>query len=152
MLHDVGKIGIPDYILQKPGPLTSTERRLMQTHTVLGEQLLRGVTFLQERGLEIVRSHHERWDGRGYPDRRVGDEIPVTARIFAVADALDAMTSDRPYRPALTWAAATREIEAESGAQFDPEVVDAFRARDRGLRSIRRTLTAGQLVGALSVN
>jgi ribonuclease P protein subunit RPR2 len=152
MLHDVGKIGIPDYILQKPGPLTSNERRLMQTRTVLGEQLLRGVTFLQERGLEIVRSHHERWDGRGYPDRRVGDEIPVAARVFAVADALDAMTSDRPYRPALTWAAATREIEAESGAQFDPEVVDAFRARDRGLRAIRRTLTAGQPVAAFSAN
>jgi response regulator RpfG family c-di-GMP phosphodiesterase len=144
VLHDVGKIGIPDQILQKPGPLTGTERRLMQTHTVLGEQLLRGVTFLQEKGLEIVRSHHERWDGRGYPDRRGREEIPVAARIFAVADTLDAMTSDRPYRPALTWAAAKREIEAESGGQFDPEVVDAFLARERSLRAIRRSLTADQ--------
>jgi HD-GYP domain-containing protein (c-di-GMP phosphodiesterase class II) len=114
----------------------------MQTHTVLGEQLLRGVTFLQEKGLEIVRSHHERWDGRGYPDRRGREEIPVAARIFAVADTLDAMTSDRPYRPALTWAAAKREIEAESGGQFDPEVVGAFLARERSLRAIRRSLTA----------
>jgi response regulator RpfG family c-di-GMP phosphodiesterase len=142
MLHDVGKIGIPDHILQKPGPLTSAERRLMETHTVLGEQLLRGVTFLQRKGLEIVRSHHERWDGRGYPDRRGGDEIPVAARVFAVADALDAMTSDRPYRPAMTWAAAAREIEGQSGRQFDPAVVEAFRGSDRTLRRIRRQLTS----------
>jgi response regulator RpfG family c-di-GMP phosphodiesterase len=148
VLHDVGKIGIPDHILQKPGPLTSPERRLMQTHTVLGEQLLKGVTFLHERGLEIVRSHHERWDGRGYPDRRVRNEIPVAARIFAVADALDAMTSDRPYRQAMTWAAAAREIEAQSGGQFDPAVVEAFRTRERNLRAIRRKLTTPTPVAA----
>jgi ribonuclease P protein subunit RPR2 len=141
MLHDVGKIGIPDHILQKPGALTDAERRLMQTHTVLGEQLLRGVTFLQGKGLEVVRSHHERWDGAGYPDGRGGSEIPVPARVFAVADALDAMTSDRPYRPAMTWSAAGREIEAQSGGQFDPAVVEAFRARERMLRRIRRQLT-----------
>ena len=76
MLHDVGKIGIPDHILQKPGALTDAERRLMQTHTVLGEQLLRGVTFLQGKGLEVVRSHHERWDGAGYPDGRGGTRSP----------------------------------------------------------------------------
>jgi len=131
MLHDVGKIGIPDYILQKPGPLTSTERRLMQTHTVLGEQLLRGVTFLQERGLEIVRSHHERWDGRGYPDRRAGDEIPVAARIFAVADALDAMTSDRPYRPALSEDDALNELMRLAGSDYDPTVVRVLVAHVR---------------------
>ena len=141
MLHDVGKIGIPDEILQKPGALTASEWRLMQTHTVVGEQLLRGVTFLRGKGLEVVRSHHERWDGKGYPDRRGGAEIPVAARVFAVADALDAMTSDRPYRPALTWAAAAREIQDESGGQFDPAVVESFRARERTLRRIRRELT-----------
>jgi cyclic di-GMP phosphodiesterase len=140
VLHDVGKIGIPDSILQKPGPLTRSERRLMETHTVLGEQLLRGVTFLKGEGLEVVRSHHERWDGGGYPDRRGGAEIPLPARIFAVADALDAMTSDRPYRPALSWSAASREIVAESGGQFDPDVVVAFRGRERSLRRIRREL------------
>jgi cyclic di-GMP phosphodiesterase len=140
MLHDVGKIGIPDHILQKPGPLTRPERRLMETHTVLGEQLLRGVTFLRGEGLEVVRSHHERWDGKGYPDGRAGTEIPVAARVFAVADALDAMTSDRPYRAAMPWAAAEREIVAQSGKQFDPDVVDAFRARNRGLRRTRREL------------
>ncbi|HZC29820.1 MAG TPA: HD domain-containing phosphohydrolase, partial [Gaiellaceae bacterium] len=103
LLHDVGKIGIPDGILQKPGPLSPAERRRMQTHTVLGEAMLSGVAFLQGEGLKIVRSHHERWDGRGYPDGVASDEIPLGARIFAVADALDAMTSNRPYRRALSW-------------------------------------------------
>jgi response regulator RpfG family c-di-GMP phosphodiesterase len=140
MLHDVGKIGIPDRILQKPGPLTPAERRLMETHTVLGEQLLRGVSFLHDKGLEVVRSHHERWDGDGYPDGSAGTEIPAAARVFAVADALDAMTSDRPYRGALSWAAAGRELVAQAGKQFDPAVVAAFRARERSLRRIRRQL------------
>jgi ribonuclease P protein subunit RPR2 len=140
VLHDVGKIGIPDRILQKPGPLTPQERRLMETHTVLGEQLLRGVSFLRGTGLEVVRSHHERWDGTGYPDRSGGTDIPVAARVFAVADALDAMTSDRPYRRALSWAAAGRELVEQSGKQFDPAVVDAFRSRERSLRRIRREL------------
>jgi response regulator RpfG family c-di-GMP phosphodiesterase len=146
VLHDIGKIGIPDRILQKPGPLTGPERRLMETHTVLGEQLLRGVSLMQGRGLEVVRSHHERWDGLGYPDGRVGDEIPVAARIFAVADALDAMTSDRPYRKASSWAAAGRELFAQAGKQFDRAVVEAFRSRDRALRRIRRELAEGALV------
>ncbi len=140
MLHDVGKIGIPDRILQKPGPLTPAEQRLMETHTVLGEQLLRGVSFLRGTGLEVVRSHHERWDGAGYPDRRAGTDIPVAARVFAVADALDAMTSDRPYRRAMSWAAAGRELADQSGRQFDPAVVEAFRSRERALRRIRREL------------
>ena len=140
MLHDVGKIGIPDRILQKPGPLTEPERRCMETHTVLGEQLLRGVSFLRGTGLEVVRSHHERWDGNGYPDGRAGTEIPVAARVFAVADALDAMTSDRPYRRAMSWAAAARELLEQSGKQFDPAVVGAFTARERSLRRIRREL------------
>ena len=148
MLHDVGKIGIPDRILQKPGPLSAPERRLMQSHTVLGEELLSGVGFLRAKGLEVVRSHHERWDGRGYPDGRSGTGIPVAARIFAVADALDAMTSDRPYRGALSWAAAGRELLAEEGKQFDPAVIDAFRSRERSLRRIRRELTRESPVAA----
>src|SRR5438874_1545619 len=112
LLHDVGKIGIPDGILQKPGPLSPAERRRMQTHTVLGEAMLSGVAFLQGEGLKIVRSHHERWDGRGYPDELSGSDIPIGARIFSVADALDAMTSNRPYRRALSWSAARNEIVA----------------------------------------
>jgi putative two-component system response regulator len=140
MLHDVGKIGIPDQILLKPGSLTGSERELMETHTVLGEQMLRGVTLLQGGGLEVVRSHHERWDGAGYPDRRPGTDIPVAARVFAVADALDAMTSNRPYRRALPWDDAGREILAQSGRQFDPGVVAAFRKREPALRRIKREL------------
>jgi response regulator RpfG family c-di-GMP phosphodiesterase len=142
VLHDIGKIGIPDHILRKPGPLTGPERRLMETHTVLGEQMLRGVTLLRGGGLEVVRSHHERWDGRGYPDGRAGAEIPLPARVFAVADALDAMTSDRPYRAAMRWADASREINAQSGGQFDPDVVEAFASKGHTLRVIRRELSA----------
>jgi response regulator RpfG family c-di-GMP phosphodiesterase len=132
LLHDVGKIGIPDQILLKPGPLNDDERRLMQQHPVLGDQMLSGIAFLQGEGISIVRSHHERWDGRGYPDGLEGTSIPIAARVFAVADALDAMTTDRPYRPAGSWADAAREIEAQSGTQFDPSIVNAFR-RSQGL-------------------
>jgi response regulator RpfG family c-di-GMP phosphodiesterase len=142
LLHDVGKIGIPDRILQKRGPLSEGETRLMRTHTVLGEQMLGGVAFLRGEGLRVVRSHHERWDGRGYPDGLRGSEIPLAARIFAVADALDAMTSNRPYRPAQPWETAGREIEAEAKHQFDPTVVEAFREREGELRSISRELAA----------
>ena len=119
LLHDVGKIGIPDKVLGKPAKLTASERRLMETHTVLGEQMLGGVAFLRGECTSIVRSHHERWDGRGYPDGLKGDDIPLGARIFAVADALDAMTSDRPYRAAQSWEFAQAEILDGSGKQFD---------------------------------
>jgi ribonuclease P protein subunit RPR2 len=142
LLHDVGKIGIPDRILQKPGPLNGGETRLMRTHTLLGEQMLGGVAFLQGEGLRVVRSHHERWDGGGYPDGLTGTDIPLAARIFAVADSLDAMTSDRPYRPALTWAEAGREIVGESRSQFDPAVVKAFVDREQRLRAVRTQFAA----------
>jgi len=142
LLHDVGKIGIPDRILQKPGPLNEGEARLMKTHTVLGEQMLGGVAFLKGEGLRIVRSHHERWDASGYPDGLGGTEIPLAARIFAVADALDAMTSDRPYRPSLTWEKAGREIVREAKGQFDPAVAGAFVEREDRLRLIRREFAA----------
>jgi HD-GYP domain-containing protein (c-di-GMP phosphodiesterase class II) len=138
LLHDVGKIGIPDGILQKPGPLSPAERRRMQTHTVLGEAMLSGVAALQGEGLRIVRSHHERWDGRGYPDGLAKTDIALGARIFAVADALDAMTSHRPYRRALSWDAARTEIVAQSGRQFDPQIIDAFQEVEPELRDIRR--------------
>jgi response regulator RpfG family c-di-GMP phosphodiesterase len=142
LLHDVGKIGIPDGILQKPGPLSAAERRRMQTHTVLGEAMLSGIAFLKGEGLKIVRSHHERWDGRGYPDGLARDEIPLGARIFAVADALDAMTSHRPYRRALSWNAARAELLTQRKRQFDPDVVDAFVGAESRLRDIRRELAA----------
>jgi response regulator RpfG family c-di-GMP phosphodiesterase len=140
LLHDVGKIGISDAILQKPGPLTSEERRRVEMHTIIGEQMLSGVAYLRGEGLSIVRSHHERWDGRGYPDSLTGLAIPIGARIFAVADALDAMTSDRPYRAAHSWDDARREIEREAGRQFDPAAVDAFERCQDELDEIREEL------------
>ena len=142
LLHDVGKIGIPDHVLQKRGPLDAAEQELMRTHTVLGEQLLRDVDLLHGEGLKVVRWHHERWDGEGYPDRLARDQIPLAARIFALADALDAMTSDRPYRKARRWQDAAGEIVNERGRQFDPDVVDAFGGRELVLRGIRRELAA----------
>ena len=142
LLHDVGKIGIPDRILRKPARLTPAERRLMQTHTLLGEQMLGGVAFLHGECLAVVRSHHERWDGRGYPDGLERTDIPLGARIFAVADTLDAMTSNRPYRAAQKWRVAVDEIVGERGKQFDPDVVDAFCMREDELREIRRELAA----------
>ena len=140
LLHDVGKIGIPDHVLQKSGPLDSAEQRLMRTHTALGVQLLGDVDLLHGDGLKVVRCHHERWDGTGYPDGLAGGEIPLVARIFALADSLDAMTSDRPYRKARRWQDAATEIRSERGRQFDPDVVDAFRGRELALRGIRRDL------------
>jgi response regulator RpfG family c-di-GMP phosphodiesterase len=142
LLHDVGKIGIPDSVLQKPGPLDSSERALMQTHTVLGEQMLGGVALLQGHGVDVVRSHHERWDGGGYPEGRAREEIPLGARIFAVADTLDAITSDRPYRAAGPWSHAAGVILSEAGRQFDPDVVDAFRACESSLLDVRREFAA----------
>jgi HD-GYP domain-containing protein (c-di-GMP phosphodiesterase class II) len=109
------KIGIPDRVLRKPGPLDPDERRLMQTHTLMGERMLSDVALLRGEGLRVVRSHHERWGGLGYPDRLVGDEIPIGARVFAVADTLDALTNDRPYRAAGSWEDAAALIVAEAG-------------------------------------
>jgi response regulator RpfG family c-di-GMP phosphodiesterase len=128
MLHDVGKIGIPDGILLKPGRLTGSERRKMQEHAELGERLLAHVPLLNQEGARVIRSHHERWDGNGYPDRLSEESIPLGARIFAVVDSLDAMTDQRPYRAPVSWEAAAEEIRRCRGTQFDPDVVDGFEA------------------------
>ena len=125
LLHDVGKIGVSDFILHKPGPLTPEEWEEMRRHPAIGYEMLKGVRFLAGP-TEIVLSHHERFDGKGYPRALAGEEIPLGARIFAAADTFDAMTSDRPYRRALPWEAAHDEIVKNSGAQFDPQVVEAF--------------------------
>ena len=142
LLHDIGKIGVPDSILEKDGPLSKEELTLMQQHPLIGADLLADVPLLDGEGLQVVRSHHERWDGRGYPDGLAGEEIPIGARIFAVADALDAMTSERPYRGALEWEDAVDTLLRESGSQFDPRVVGAFALRERRLRRTRRELSA----------
>ena len=141
LLHDVGKIGISDEILLKEGPLDAEERELVHRHPVIGAQILCKVAMLRGGGIEVVRHHHERWDGAGYPDRLAGEQIPLGARIFAVADTLDAMTSTRPYRAALDWSVAVEEIEAQSGRQFDPEVVQAFLAEQDGLRTVYEGLS-----------
>jgi cyclic di-GMP phosphodiesterase len=142
LLHDVGKIGIPDSILQKPGSLTREQRTVMRTHAVVGVQLLSEVPLLQGEGLGVIRSHHERWDGSGYPDLLGKDAIPLGGRIFAVADTLDAMTSERPYRAAFEWGQAVDEIVLQSGRQFDPKVVGAFRSAEPKLRRIHQELVA----------
>jgi HD-GYP domain-containing protein (c-di-GMP phosphodiesterase class II) len=140
LLHDIGKIAISDRILDKPGPLTDEELEVVHEHPVIGEEILRDVSFLHGEALRIVRSHHERWDGTGYPDRLAENAIPVGARIFAVADALDAMTTDRPYRQALSWTEAIDEILAQDGRQFDPRVISAFAIREPRLRQLHSEL------------
>jgi len=124
-LHDIGKMGIPDSILRKPGPLTPEETTIMRTHCDIGYQVLERIPFLREAS-EIVLAHQEKFDGTGYPRNLRAEQIPLGARIFAVADTLDAMISDRPYRKALPMAAAKDEIRRHAGSQFDPRVVEIF--------------------------
>ena len=126
-LHDIGKMGVPDSILRKPGPLTAEEREIMRRHCDIGYAVLERIPFLKEAA-EIVLSHQECYDGSGYPRGLRGEQIPLGARIFAVADTLDAMISDRPYRKALPISAAREEIKRYSGRQFDPRVVEVFLA------------------------
>lgn len=124
-LHDIGKIGIPDEILLKPGKLTSEEMAVMRTHVIIGYNLLRNLDYLT-MATAIVLSHHERYDSTGYPRGLKGNDIPLEARIFSLADTLDAITTDRPYRKAQPFTNARAEIISESGRQFDPAVVKAF--------------------------
>lgn len=125
LLHDIGKIGVPDEILRKAGPLTSTEWMTMRRHPSYGARIIAGIPFLDSVA-EIIKHHHERWDGAGYPDGLIGDEIPLGARMFSVADSFDAMTADRPYRRGMDAVSAREEIMRHSGTQFDPGVVEAF--------------------------
>ncbi|HEX3344819.1 MAG TPA: diguanylate cyclase, partial [Polyangiaceae bacterium] len=126
-LHDIGKVAIPDAIITKPGPLDEEEWQFMRRHTVIGERILQAAPALAQVAL-LVRSSHERYDGHGYPDGLVGDSIPVGARIIAVCDAYDAMTSDRPYRLAQAPSDAMAELRRCAGTQFDPQIVAAFEA------------------------
>jgi HD-GYP domain-containing protein (c-di-GMP phosphodiesterase class II) len=126
LLPDIGKIGLPDAILLKPGRLTPAEMRVVQTHPRLGARLVRRLRFLSPLAHDVVACHHERWDGGGYPRKLAGAAIPLAARIFAVADAFDAMTHERPYRPAVSTEEAVAELRRCAGTQFDPLVVSAF--------------------------
>ena len=125
LLHDVGKIGIPDQILIKPGPLTDEETAIIRKHPILGERILKHLSFLGPI-VQIVAQEHERFDGKGYPRGLKGLQIHRGAQIISLADALDAMTSERPYRKALTFQEAVAEIKRCSGTQFDPSVVESF--------------------------
>ena len=124
-LHDVGKIAIPDAILEKTGPLDESEWAFMRRHTIIGERILMAAPSLRSVA-KLVRSSHERWDGSGYPDRIKGELIPLGARVVAVCDAFDAMTTTRPYRHRIGESDALAELRRCAGSQFDPEVVDAF--------------------------
>jgi putative nucleotidyltransferase with HDIG domain len=135
LLHDIGKIGISDAILLKPGPLDDHERAVMRTHPEIGHAILKDVPFMREAA-QIVLCHEERFDGKGYPRGLAGDAIPFGARLFAVIDALDAITSDRPYRTGLPFDRAKAEIRRSSGEQFDPEAVEAFLAEEAVLREM----------------
>jgi putative nucleotidyltransferase with HDIG domain len=125
LLHDIGKIGVPDSILRKPGKLTEEEWVRMREHPMHGQQILRGIEFLQGAS-RVVAQHHEKWDGTGYPLGLRHEEIDICARIFAVADAFDAITSDRVYRAGKSYEAASQELDDWAGRQFDPKVVEAF--------------------------
>jgi len=125
LLHDIGKIGVPDSILRKPAKLTEEEWVRMREHPLHGQQILRGIEFLQGAA-RVVAQHHEKWDGSGYPVGLSGEEIDICARIFSVADAFDAITSDRVYRKGKSYDAAAQELDDWAGKQFDPKVVEAF--------------------------
>jgi putative nucleotidyltransferase with HDIG domain len=144
VLHDIGKIGIEDTILRKQGRLEPEEELRMQRHPVIGVDMLKGIDFL-DPVLSLIRNHHERWDGNGYPDQLRADEIPLGARILAVADALDAMTSDRPYRAARTFDYAKNEILKGSATHFDPEVVTAFIKSQRAIEDLLREAAEEEL-------
>jgi response regulator RpfG family c-di-GMP phosphodiesterase len=140
LLHDIGKVAIPDGVLHKAGPLTEAEEELMRQHVLIGCEILAGIEFLGD-ALSVIRHHHERWDGQGYPDGLAGDAIPLSARVFSVADAIDAITTDRPYRPGRPLAEAREEIARGAGAQFDPDVVEALgRVPDETFERIRREI------------
>jgi ribonuclease P protein subunit RPR2 len=140
LLHDAGKVAVPDAILFKPGPLTKAERAIVEQHPVTGSEIVRDIDFLGA-ARDVIRSHHERWDGHGYPDGLAGTDIPLSARVFAVADTLDALTSNRPYRRASSFAKARAIIVRDSGTHFDPEIIDAFQTLpDEALERIRNEI------------
>ncbi len=138
LLHDIGKVGVPDRVLLKAGPLDAAERALIEPHTTIGFEMLRDLPFLRD-ALPAIRGHHERWDGGGYPDGLAGDGIHPYARILAVADSFDAMTSARPYRQALPFAEAARRLHVDAGTQFDPAVVRAFALTSARCRALLPT-------------
>lgn len=150
LLHDIGKIGIPDSILQKHSSLSDSEWQVMRGHPEIGHRILAGAPFMAEAA-EIVLCHEERYDGTGYPRGLAGKEIPLWARLFAIIDTLDAMSSDRPYRKALSFDAARVEILCRSGTQFDPRAIEVFVAEQETLRAMVETKCGAAEIGAPGV-
>jgi putative nucleotidyltransferase with HDIG domain len=143
LLHDIGKLGIPDRVLHKPGPLTPDEYEQVKQHVIIGADILSAVTFPGPLA-HIVRHHHENWDGTGYPDRLQGEAIPLGARVLAIVDCYDALTSDRPYRRALSHGCAVAMIHERRGTMYDPEIADAFLRIVQRLRSTSTREGAGR--------
>jgi PAS domain S-box-containing protein len=141
LLHDIGKLSVPDAVLKKPGPLTDTEWTLMRRHPEAGARILDAIPFL-DRAVDVVLHHHERWDGRGYPGGLEEEGIPLWARIFSVADTVDAITSDRPYRRGRPLDQAIDEIVSRAGSQFDPECANALADLDHG--AVQEVVAAGR--------
>jgi HD-GYP domain-containing protein (c-di-GMP phosphodiesterase class II) len=145
-MHDIGKVGVPDEILLKPGPLTEAERRRMQAHTRVGAETLRsirdrlGQDELIEKSIQVALEHHERWDGCGYPFGLAAEEIALSARIVALADVYDALTSRRPYKPAMSHEQARNVIIEGRGSHFDPDIADAFLAAEHDFDAVRRRM------------
>lgn len=151
LLHDIGKIHIPDQILMKPTSLTKEEYEIIKSHTNVGAEAVSKVVGL-DNSIEVIRSHHERWDGRGYPDQLKGEEIPYLARIAAIADAFDAMTSTRSYRSALTIDEAYKRILEGKGSQFDPEIVEEFQKAFPIWRKIHNTSNQNLAISQNKIN
>jgi HD-GYP domain-containing protein (c-di-GMP phosphodiesterase class II) len=141
-VHDIGKIGVRDTVLLKPGQLSEGEQAEMREHPAVGYRMLQRLEW-DQRVFDVVLHHHERWDGSGYPYGLVAEAVPVVARVVAIADALDAMTSQRPYRSALTYPEALEVIVRQAGIQFDPGLVKAFRAARREIGRLVKSLGAG---------
>jgi putative two-component system response regulator len=147
LLHDIGKIGVSEAILRKSGPLTDEEFAQMAQHPILGQRIIAQMRFARDVG-PIIRAHHERWDGKGYPDGLRGEAIPIGARLIAIVDAYDAMTTDRPYRTALSDAEVMQQLRAGSGTQFDPEILAVFldMLADRALQVLPQERAVGDLL------
>jgi HD-GYP domain-containing protein (c-di-GMP phosphodiesterase class II) len=160
LIHDIGKIGVPDAVLLKPGPLNPDERAVIEKHPQAGYEMLIGIPYLQEE-IKVVLAHQEKWDGSGYPFGLKGEAIPLGARLFSIADTFDALLSDRPYRKGRPYEVARNVIAAEAGRQFDPQAVAAFltvppeewdriRAEVMALVAQRRQLHENSVRGALT--
>jgi HD-GYP domain-containing protein (c-di-GMP phosphodiesterase class II) len=126
LLHDIGKIGISDTVLHKPGPLSEEEWKVMRRHPDIGAKIVEGIPFLQDT-IPLIRHHQERWDGTGYPSGLGGEDIPILARMFAIVDAFDALTSNRPYRQKISALEAIEYLHEQAGILFDPEIVKIFK-------------------------